>query len=319
MLGFAPDDLPRLRRVGERHLLADVVTDWARFPAERPRRGRRPAARGPRTRACTSLADLVEGQWARLRGDARGHRARRRDDRAASGRPRARRRRRGRGGVVRATGVSTVRRPSRSASTATLDARRRSVGQPRRDRGGAPATSPRCSRWTVIRCARCTPRPQSSTTSCRGDRGGGAAAPRDSTMQLSFGGARTKSPGGGSTEERLRAVQGFAGAVPAQAARTCEALRRRCPPAPPRFRARGAGGPLFVPGSPRAAAPPSLCAEAASPRPPRGGAVRRRLHRRRRIRRRPLHRDLLASAGAIPHRSTSARSESGVAATALRG
>jgi DNA-binding SARP family transcriptional activator len=69
MLGFASDDLPRLRRDGERHLLVDVATDWDRFrrlcAPDRPSESWRRALELVRGRP---FEDLVEGQWAIFEG-----------------------------------------------------------------------------------------------------------------------------------------------------------------------------------------------------------------------------------------------------------
>jgi len=69
LLGFAPDHLPRLRRDGERHLLADVRTDWGRFlrlsAPDAPPQSWRAALELVRGRP---FEDLQEGQWTVFEG-----------------------------------------------------------------------------------------------------------------------------------------------------------------------------------------------------------------------------------------------------------
>jgi hypothetical protein len=68
LLGLGPDDLPRLRRDGDRHRLADVTTDWSRFrrlaDSDDPEswRGALELVRG------RPLADLGQGQWTVMEG-----------------------------------------------------------------------------------------------------------------------------------------------------------------------------------------------------------------------------------------------------------
>jgi DNA-binding SARP family transcriptional activator len=69
LLGFAPDDRPRLRRDGDRYTIADLTTDWARFEvlASRPDdveswRAALSLVRG------RPLVDLAQGQWAVMEG-----------------------------------------------------------------------------------------------------------------------------------------------------------------------------------------------------------------------------------------------------------
>lgn len=69
LLGFAPDDRPRLRREGDRHLIVDLTTDWQRFQTlaaapEDPDSWRDALAlvRG------RPLLDLAQGQWAVMEG-----------------------------------------------------------------------------------------------------------------------------------------------------------------------------------------------------------------------------------------------------------
>lgn len=68
LLGFAPDNRPRLRRGGERHLIADIETDWGRFQSLAARsdpeawRSALSLVRG------RPLLDLAQGQWAVMEG-----------------------------------------------------------------------------------------------------------------------------------------------------------------------------------------------------------------------------------------------------------
>jgi DNA-binding SARP family transcriptional activator len=69
LLGFAADGRPRLRRSGDRHLIAEVATDWSRFcamstPAAGPA-GWRSALRLVRGRP---FDDLAQGSWTMLEG-----------------------------------------------------------------------------------------------------------------------------------------------------------------------------------------------------------------------------------------------------------
>ncbi len=71
MLGFAPDDRPRLRREGDRHRIIDCVTDWDRFKTlarnEDDPNAWRAALALVRGRP---FVDLAQGQWAELEGFA---------------------------------------------------------------------------------------------------------------------------------------------------------------------------------------------------------------------------------------------------------
>ena len=70
-LGFSPDGRPRLRKSGERHLIADVRTDWERFKTlacrgATPRRG----AHALELVRGRPFLDLHQGQWTALEGFA---------------------------------------------------------------------------------------------------------------------------------------------------------------------------------------------------------------------------------------------------------
>jgi DNA-binding SARP family transcriptional activator len=70
-LGFSPDGRPRLRKCGERHLIADVETDWERFQALA--RHRDDPAKWHQALELVRgrpFSDLHQGQWTALEGFA---------------------------------------------------------------------------------------------------------------------------------------------------------------------------------------------------------------------------------------------------------
>jgi DNA-binding SARP family transcriptional activator len=69
LLGFAADDLPRLRRNGERHLLVEVTTDWAHFgELAAEREGPESWHHALELVRGRPFGDLAEGQWTVLEG-----------------------------------------------------------------------------------------------------------------------------------------------------------------------------------------------------------------------------------------------------------